>query len=217
MEDVYESILATLDSVPWLLAPSVTPIRPVGHEALSFFPGQRGFVGSKFPVGGVMFVANNFDNLSGWLSYSSDLNRRDDTRTMNILRKIVIPEAGIATNSFWLTNCCLGVMDRNSMRYRFAKRICLLLEFGRVLDECAALMRPRLIVSMGGLAAEFLKTDYRQRKRVDWRSFGGHETRLMAIVHPSAWTWQNAGFPKERFREEGRRIRDALAMSIPNR
>src|ERR1700693_3145837 len=100
----YERMLGVLRAVKWERAPEVTPIEPQGHEALSFFPGQRGYDGRVFPVGGLMLVANNFDNLTNWLTYKADLSAEDTTQSFARLRDYIIPASGRNCGECWLTN-----------------------------------------------------------------------------------------------------------------
>jgi hypothetical protein len=177
--------------------PEVTPIQPLERDGLSFFPGHRGFLGSSFPVGGVMLVANNFDNLANWLKYESDPSAVDDSRTSKNMRKI-LAAASVALEDCWFTNYALGVMDRPTSQYEFPRRIREQLELARVFRECVDIMRPRLIVAMGDYAQDYLKV---RRGEV----FDLHGTRAVAIWHPSARYKGDAHFV-----DEGRRIREAL-------
>jgi len=59
----YGSILTAFESIPWDMAPEVTPIRPLARKSIEFFPGHVGHMGHEFPVGGVMLVANNFSSV----------------------------------------------------------------------------------------------------------------------------------------------------------
>lgn len=189
-------MLGVLRAVKWERAPEVTPIEPQGHEALSFFPGQRGYDGPVFPVGGLMLVANNFDNLTNWLTYKAHLAAEDTTQSFARLRDYIIPASGRNFSECWLTNYCLGVMDMPNSQYPFPAATRRALEFETKFDAMVAIMRPRLIVAMGGLAAECLKAKREPSLRGD--------TRIIAIDHPGRW---HKG-PKY-FKAEGMRIRDA--------
>lgn len=191
----YRRILDVLRSVP--SHPDVTPIEPLEREGLSFFPGHRGFLGSAFPVGGVMLVANNFDNFAGWEAYRQDPTAVDDSRTSKKLRKI-LDAAGVAVEDCWLTNYALGVMDAETSQYEFPRKVREHLQLARVFSECVDIMRPRLIVAMGGYAQTYLRV--RRGEVVDL--FG---TSAIAIWHPSARYKSD-----EHFTGEGRRIREAL-------
>jgi uracil-DNA glycosylase len=208
----YADVLEAFEALPWHEAEAhwVTKIAPVGHESLSFFPGQRGFFGAQFPLGGIMLVANNFDNLDGWLAYESNLDDKDESATMLKFTELIQPETHEPMEQFWFTNYCLGVMKKRTRRYRFPHAAVEALQFRPFFHRCVEVMKPRLIVTLGAYAATWLGTDYAARERVDSKTFGKHTTRLMAIVHPSAWTWRRKGFTLDDFRMEGRRMREAL-------
>jgi len=210
--DGYANIFKAYEASLWGNAEKygVTKIAPVGHASLSFFPGQYGFVGPEFPIGGIMVVANNFDNLAGWATYEKDLTAEDNSNTMVKFKAYVVPETGEPLQQFWFTNYCLGVMDRKDSQYTFPRKAVEALEFKRFFEACVKTMQPRLIVTLGAPAAVWVGTDYADRKRVDEKTFGDHATRLLAIVHTSGWTWNRKGFSKVDFRAEGRRIRESL-------
>lgn len=210
----YAEILEAYEALPWGDAAHhhVTKIAPQGHPGISFFPGQRGFVGPAFPVGGVMIVANNYDNLAGWNAYRPNLAAEDTSRTMVTFLNHVLPHTGRSLEHFWFTNYCLGVMDRPTSQYKFAHQAAKALKFDHFFERCVQAMRPQLIVSLGAYAAEWLRTDFARRERIDERVIGGHSTRLLAVVHTSAWTWNRKGFSFEDFAIEGRRIREAITI-----
>ncbi len=207
---VYEHILAALDSVPWDRAPEVFPIRPLARTNIDFFPGHCGYVGPEFPLrDGIMVVANNFSSVKGWQDYSGDADRESMTRTWRNLR-LMIEASGVEIERFWFTNYCHGVMEQGAESYDFPGRIIKTLEFDRVFEKCVGAMRPALIVSLGRLAARHLGTDYARRETIERRTIASHPTKLMAAVHPSAWTWQKRGFTDQDFRLEGERIGSAF-------
>lgn len=206
----YEAILAALLAVPWDRAPEVIPIQPLDRVHIDFFPGQRGFFGPDFPhQNGIMVVGNNFSRLSGWKDYIESPDRQSEIATWRKLR-IIIDASGLGIGRFWFTNYCHGVMDRNRESYSFPKHVIKRLEFDKLFEKCVALMKPALVVSLGSLASDLLKTDYEQREKIDRRTIAGHPTKLIAAVHPSAWTWGKRGFTIEDFRREGCRIREAV-------
>ena len=99
----YAAVLEALDSIDWERAAElgVTKIRPTGkHAELNCFPGQRGFVGERFPVGGIMLVANNFDNLSGWLDYEANPDFCDISPTWAKLLNCVLPNTDVPLAEF---------------------------------------------------------------------------------------------------------------------
>ena len=202
---LYASLLEALESIPWSRAPEVLPLRPMERNALDFFPGHRGYAGSKFPVGGIMIVGNNFSTTKGWQKFRASPDRESSIPTWRRLRKI-IESSGLPLERFWFTNYCHGALDREAESYEFPARIVKALELDRVFERCVETMRPVLVVSLGRTAARHLRTDFALRERVDERTINGHSTKLMATVHPGAWTWQRRGFTDEDFREEGRRI-----------
>lgn len=205
MLSAYETIIATLDSLPWGAVPELTPIHPLDRKSIDFFPGQVGHTGPDFPVGGVMVVANNFSSLKGWREYSEGPDEESLTATWRKLR-VMIHASGVPWDDFWFTNYCFGVMDRKRESYDFPRRIIKALKFETMFEQCVAVMRPRLIVSLGRLASKHLRTDYSLRKRIDKREIGGHSTHLLAAVHPSPWTWRGRGFGAADFIAEGARI-----------
>jgi hypothetical protein len=207
---IYESMLSLLDGIPWGLAPEVTDVRPLERENIDFFPGHRGYLGAEFPSGGIMVVGNNFSSLKGWSDYRNSPDVESPTRTWRNL-KAVIEASGIQMSRFWFTNYCMGAMDQTAESYDFPTRTVRKLEFARVFEGCVSLMRPALIVTLGRLASARVGTDFANRKRIDVRDVGGHETRLIALVHPSAWTWQGRGFTADDLRTEGARIATALS------
>lgn len=215
MTTEYGNILDALHALPWHEPEKlgVTKIAPVGHESSSFFPGQCGFQGARFPVRGIMLVANNFDNLDGWKRYRDDLSEEDNSTTMVKFRDYVLPETREPLEHFWFTNYCLGVMNRKTSQYKFPSKAVETLKFREFFEKSVEYMKPRVIVTMGAYAAEWLGTDYSKRERVDTKTFGDHSSRLLAIVHPSAWTWNGIGFSKDDFRNEGKRICRALGPS----
>ncbi len=202
----YAGALAALRSVPWHLASAVTPIFPMGHEALEFFPGQRGYSGEQFPSGGVMIVANNFDCLGGWSTYRDDLNYAPKSPTWKRMRNILVPASGIPLATFWFTNYCHGVMDSRDDDgnpdpcYSFPPQICKALEFRRVFEDCVFAMKPKVIVALGGDAAGHLKFN---RGEAEHRIIGGHPTKVLAAYHTSARG------TLEKFHADGARIRRA--------
>jgi hypothetical protein len=210
----YDRILAALDSVPWSAAPEITPIRPLARKSIDFFPGQCGFTGADFPTGGIMMVGNNFSTVKGWNEYREWPDIESTTATWRKLR-LIVEASELPIDKFWFTNYCLGAMINASESYDFPRRIIKALQLDRAFCECVAVMKPRLIVSLGGPAAKYLGTDFQYRHRVDQRTIAGHPTRLLAIVHPSGWTWGpgGRGFSDDDFREEGKRI--GRAASAP--
>jgi hypothetical protein len=204
-DKAYADILAALESVEWHLSQGkVTPISPIGHKEVNFFPGQRGFSGPKFPVGGVMMVGNNFASLAGWLRYSANLDYHDTTTTWNRLNGLILPATEVCLEEFWFTNFSLGVMDVDSETYTFPPKSRKDLKFKTVFEKFVVAMRPRLIVALGGDVASYIKADYagRQTDRApDVRLCYGHPT--VAMLHPAAWHT-----PREQFIAEGHRIRD---------
>ena len=206
----YEAMLAALNAVPWDRAPEVIPIRPLDRANIDFFPGHRGFVGPKFPHrDGVMVVGNNFSSVSGWKDYCKSPDLQSEIATWRKLR-VIIHASGLGIERFWFTNYCHGVMERNSESYRFPKSVVTSLEFDELFAKCVRVMRPALIVSLGKLASDLLGTDYKHREMIERRKIAGHSTKLIAAVHPSAWTWAKRGFSIEDFKSEGERIRAAF-------
>lgn len=205
MEDVadkaYADILAALDSVQWhLYKDKVTPIAPMGHKRLAFFPGQRGFSGLKFPVGGVMIVGNNFSNLTFWRDeYSPNLDYDGYSPTWSRLNKRILPATGIPRDNFWFTNFSLGVMDEPESTYTFPPCIREGLAFENVFRKCVDAMQPALIVALGEAPASYLdyvgKISHPKSNEQLW---GGRP--MIATLHPSARV------SIERFEEEGHRI-----------
>ena len=177
----YDEVLATLASVPWSLAPEVTPIWPVGRSNIEFFLGTASSM--DFPVGGVMVVGNNFSSLDGWRTYAEGPDLESSTRTWRNLR-LMIASSGVPTEKFWFTNYCYGVMDRGAESYDFPARVIERLQFDRVFAETVRAMKPMVVVSLGRLASRFVGTDYAARKNVDTRTILAHSTKLMATVHP---------------------------------
>lgn len=212
-DDAYAAIVALLDSVPWPLAPNVTVIRPQNRTSLDFFPGQRGYAGEYFPVGGVMVVGNNFATLKGWADYCSSPDCGSAIPTWRNMR-VIVEASALPIERFWFTNYCLGVIDRDRESYDFPAPLVKALQFQRVFEGCVAAMRPSVIVSLGRSAARHLSTDYKRRERTEVRTIGTHKTRLLAAVHPSAWTWGGRGFAEDDFRHEGRRIGEASSKMI---
>lgn len=205
----YDDILAALRSVKWeLFKDKVTPIEPDCHTKVNFFPGQRGYTPPAFPVGGVMMVANNFSNLDGWCDYCRDLDFHDTSPTWTRLRNLILPNTGILDNEFWFTNYNLGVMDVPDQQYEFKRPIREGLGFELVFEKCVVAMRPRLIVTLGGYAAKYLKTDYATREESRRRI---REVRTIYGC-PAISTWHPAArksmFPDEIFIAEGKRIGD---------
>jgi hypothetical protein len=209
-DDAYRAIVAQLDGLPWHLAPSVTAIRPQNRKSLNFFPGQRGYAGQRFPIGGVMVVANNFTSLNGWAEYRASPDRESVTPTWRKMR-VMLEGSGLPIDRFWFTNYCLGIMDRDVESYEFPAVVVKTLRFRQFFEASAEAMRPSVIVSLGRPAARHLSTDYEHRERIDVREFGTHTTKLIAAVHPSAWTWRGKGFGEDDFRREGARIAEAAA------
>lgn len=181
------------------------PIKPLNRKNVEFFPGHCGYVGSDFPVGGIMVLANNFSTLNGWNDYCKEPDRESGTPTWRKLR-LMIAASGLPMEPFWFTNYCHGVMDRAKESYDFPHRIIKKLEFDRVFMECVEAMRPTLIVTLGNLPAQCIGTDFALRNDIESRTISGHQTRLLAAVHPSGWTWQGLGFSDDDFRREGERI-----------
>ena len=207
MVSAYDSIVALLESVPWRNARQVTAIRPMGHRRLNFFPGQLGYCGSSFPIGEIMIVGNNFSNLIGYTEYAADLDYCDESRTWRNLNDLILPAADIPLERFWLTNYSLGVMDMPTSEYEFSAAVRSALEFQRVFEATVALMRPKLIVTLGEPAACYVGVDFvgvkRRREQVVRRRIRQHDTDVLSVVHPSARA------SHELFRLEGRRIRQA--------
>ena len=202
---VYASILSALDSIPWSRAPKVLPTRPIDRNSLDFFPGHHGFEGAEFPVGGIMMVGNNFSSTKGWGDYCASRDRDSLTSTWCQLRPM-IEASGVPLEHFWFTNYCHGALDKRKESYDFPAKTIKALEFASFFEHCVEAMRPVLVVSLGVLAARHLRTDYAFREKTETRMIAGHETKLLAAVHPSAWTWQKRGFTDRDFRYEGARI-----------
>ena len=156
-----------------------------------------------------MIVGNNFSSLSGWKTYSESSYRQSETTTWRKLQ-LMIDASGLGIGRFGFTNYCHGVMEQKSECYSFPKHIVRSLEFNQLFTTFVASMKPALIVSLGNLASDLLGTDYKQRDKIDRRTIAGHSTKLIAAVHPSAWTWANRGFTFEDCRLEGQRIRAAV-------
>ena len=75
--------------------------------------------------------------------------------------------------------------------------------------DCVKIMKPRLVVALGEPASRYLHADYQRRQEELIATFGGHRTRVIGAVHPSAWTWgpgRNNGFGQAEFIAEGQRI-----------
>ena len=204
----YASILSALDSIPWSLASEVTPLRPTDRNSLDFFPGHHGYEGAVFPVGGIMMVGNNFSTTKGWGDYCASPDRDSPTKTWRQLRPI-IKASGVPLERFWFTNYCHGALVGDDESYEFPGKLIKALDFARFFEHCVAEMRPMLVVSLGVLAARYLRTDYAFREKTETRTIAGHQTKLLAAVHPSAWKWQNRGFTKKDHLEEGVRIGEA--------
>ncbi|MHB8415787.1 MAG: hypothetical protein ACYDB1_10475 [Acidiferrobacteraceae bacterium] len=147
-----------------------------------------------------MFVANNYDNLDGWETYRDDLSLPDGSTSYMRLTEYIVPASGVPLDECWLTNYCLGVMARENSQYRFPALTRNALDLEAKFNEFVAIMKPRLIVAMGGLAKECLRASREPATR------GG--TRIMAIDHPGRW---HKG--RDYFVAEGERIRRALAMN----
>lgn len=160
-----------------------------------------------------MVVANNFSSLKGWRDYSEGEDRESNTATWRKLR-LMIGASGVSWDDFWFTNYCVGVMARERESYDFPRRIIKSLEFETMFERSVVAMRPRLIVSLGRLVSKHLRTDYERRVRIDDREIAGHATRLLAAVHPSAWTWRRKGFGVDDFVKEGARIGAAAARRL---
>jgi hypothetical protein len=96
-DDPYLEIVAALDRIPWQLAESVTRIKVQDRKNLNFCPGQRGFSGLEFPIGGVMIVANNFTNLQGWAKYCASPDVESTTSTWRRMR-IMLGASGLPMN-----------------------------------------------------------------------------------------------------------------------
>ncbi len=199
----YRRILNVLRSAP--RHPDVTPIEPQGHEALSFFPGQRGFVGASFPIGGVMLVANNYDNLQGWRKYKADLSAVDKSKSFKKLTEVILPAAQVPIEECWLTNYALGVMDKPTSQYKFPRDVRDHLTLAEKIEEFVSIMQPRLIVAMGGDAQSYLRV--RRGEVVDL--FG---TKAIAIWHPGRFHKSDADLEAE-----GARIREALEIRVAMR
>lgn len=193
----YRRVLDVLRSVP--SHPYVTPIEPNGHTALSFFPGQRGFVGPSFPIGGIMLVGNNFDNLKHWLEYRDNPLAVDTTKTFKRLTQDILPAAQVELENCWLTNYALGVMDKPTSQYEFPAKVQAALQLKKKFAQFVDIMRPRLIVIMGAYVRGYVGIDRGSVRRM----FG---TNVIGIHHPSARG------PLEQFRAEGQRIREALEL-----
>jgi len=206
-DNVYERILAVLDDVPWAAVPHVERIYPRDRQNIDFFPGQRGFAGPTFPVGGIMMVGNNFCSRSGEGGLPSWLEAPDvpsAIKTWRRLRDFTIPSSGLSIERFWFTNYCHGAMDvrdkkgkiRESYRFRstFVKTLC----FDKVFERHVELMQPRLIVSLGSPARDWLKV-------VDRTTVG---SEIIAITHPSA------PCSDEQCKNDGRRIRAAYEAAV---
>jgi hypothetical protein len=148
--EAYSKILAALSSIEWKEAPTVTPIAPIEGAAPNFFPGQRGFSGETFPVGGIMLVGNNFDCLKGWETYRTVAEHESNSRTWSRLRKYIVAESGLGLERFWFTNYCFGVKDNRSKKesskgdpcYGFYARERRALDFPRASESCVNAMRP---------------------------------------------------------------------------
>ncbi len=192
----YKHILDVLHSVP--SHPDVTPIEPEGHAALSFFPGQRGFVGPAFPINGVMLVANNFDNLDGWQKYERDLSAVDTSKSFKKLTQTILPAAGVPIENCWLTNYALGVMDRPDSQYEFPANVRAALQLEKKFAEFVAIMQPRLIVAMGEYVQNYLRVPRGEVVEL----FG---TKVIAIWHPGRFHKSDADLETE-----AQRIREAL-------
>jgi hypothetical protein len=209
-DDAYRTIVVQLDSVPWHLAPSVTAVQPQNRKSLNFFPGQRGYAGEQFPIGGIMVVANNFTSLNGWAEYCTSPDCESVTPTWRKMR-VMVEASGLPIDRFWFTNYCLGLMERDVESYEFPAAIVRILQFHSFFAACVETMRPSAVVTLGRSAARQLSTDYDCRERIDVRTFATHTTKLIAAVHPSAWTWRGKGFGEDDFRCEGARIAQAAA------
>jgi uracil-DNA glycosylase len=159
-----------------------------------------------------MVVGNNFSTIKGWDDYKNSPDVDSPISTWKRLR-LIMRESGVPAEDWWFTNYCLGAMAGTAESYNFPRRIIKALEFDRVFAECVAAMKPRLVVTLGLLASNLLKTDF-GRERIDEREIGGHRTRLMAAVHPSAWTWRGKGFGDKDFAAEGARIGAAARESL---
>ena len=155
-------------------------------------------------------VANNFDCLKGWESWT-DLKAA--TRTWKRLNEYVIPASELSRDKFWFTNYCQGVKDNRNKQdpkkgdpcYKFDTTERRALEFERIFAEFVAAMQPKVIVALGGDVKDYLS--YLNVPRDDTilsKDLFGCSTKIMSGVHPSA-RYQSI----ETFRELGRRIHRA--------
>jgi hypothetical protein len=209
----YDEILALLKDVPWKAAPEVYPIAPVGHKRLGFFPGQRGFCGETFPVGGMMFVANNFSNLAFWEEYKADLDYCEESQTWQNLNSFILPAArDVTPEECWFTNYNLGVMNKPKQQYTFRSTIQEALGFAAFFEATVAKMEPRAIVVIGEHAADSIGIQYvhqkKRQERVHQRRFGEVDIPVLSIIHPSAHAKRSL------FQREGERIGQASKITM---
>jgi hypothetical protein len=157
-----------------------------------------------------MMVANNFDCLAGWKTYCDDPSQQDKSPTMRRLPRI-IERSQIPPEQIWLTNFSLGVMDardkngKPTSRYEFPKKVRQTLRFAEAFEAFVEAMKPRLIVTMGEYAANYICTDYvgtSTRRPADTRTLYG--CKASAILHPGA-----PGISDAQFDAEAERIRHA--------
>lgn len=66
-----------------------------------------------------MLIANNFDNLRGWLDYEANPHFHDISPTWAKLLKWVVPSTGVPLTELWFTNYSLGVIIKKHNRYEF--------------------------------------------------------------------------------------------------
>jgi hypothetical protein len=111
----FEELKALLAGLPDCATVAPLDCRLSGFP--SFFPGGPGFCGSEFPVGGVMFIGNNFGTIEQYdalpstvREFEPEVTKRTENKTWWDLWYLVLPESGIPIERCFFTNAYLGAI-----------------------------------------------------------------------------------------------------------
>ena len=163
----FEELKALLAGLPDCATVAPLDCRLSGFP--SFFPGGPGFCGSEFPVGGVMFIGNNFGTIEQYdalpstvREFEPEVTKRTENKTWWDLWYLVLPESGIPIERCFFTNAYLGAIVTDPERAAKGKKTrnvgalraerayrsaCICALAGQV-----RIAEPHLIVLMGGHA-----------------------------------------------------------------
>ena len=235
----FEELKALLSSLPDCATVARLDCRLSGFP--SFFPGGPGFCGSEVPVGGVMFIGNNFGTIEQYealpstvCEFEPDITNRTRNQTWWCLWNLVLRECGIPIERCFFTNAYLGAIVTDPERAAKGKKTKNVGALNAERDyrnacvdalaEQVRIAEPRLVILLGGHAPKVFAQAFPQfgpfarggvAAMQERQPVGGHALALTTELHAHVLVLQHPSNPRsdESKREQGRLLKAAYVAA----